>query len=192
MNLLALAPTLAASDPDQARDLLAESFHLATTHGYERPYDFSGAVFVAAQLEAWPTMLRAAGRALHHQSRSGFVGLVYLAAILNLVARGLAQHQPEAAALIQGTVTAMLRRLTPDIAAPISGDASNQPVAAFVVKVRRDTTELLTAALGDTRLRELRAQGAAMDEDHACTYARTHIDDYLANAEERPDQLTLG
>jgi hypothetical protein len=109
--------------------------------------------------------------------------IVYLAAILNLVARGLAQHQPEPAAMLQGAVSTMIRRIAPDVAAPVSGGASSHnDVAVFVAEVRRDTTALLTAALGDPRLRELRAQGAAMDETQACTYARTHIDEYLAES----------
>jgi hypothetical protein len=29
-------------------------------------------------------------------------------------------------------------------------------------------------------MRELRAQGAGMDRDQACAYARIHIDQYLA------------
>jgi len=56
-----------------------------------------------------------------------------------------------------------------------------------VIEARRETTRLLTAALGEAHLRELRAQGAAMNEDQACTYARTHIDKYLASAAESPD-----
>jgi hypothetical protein len=34
-------------------------------------------------------------------------------------------------------------------------------------------------------MRELRAQGAAMTEDQAYTYARRHIDDYLASSNFR-------
>jgi hypothetical protein len=140
-----------------------------------------GAVLCAARLEEWPTTLRIAGRLLHHHSRSGALGLHLLAMTLNLAARGLAEHQPEPAAIVQGTVGTVVRRLAPDVATPVSGGASSHnDVAAYVAELRRDTTQLLTDALGDARLRELRAQAAAMDEMQACTYARTHIDEYLA------------
>jgi hypothetical protein len=141
------------------------------------------AIFTAARLEEWTGLLRVARRFFHHYLRSGALPLVYLAAILNLVARALAQEQPETAAVLQGAVTSILRELTPGIAAPVSGRASGQnEIAIFVAAVRRDTTELLRATLGDTRPRELRAEGATMDDTQACTYARTHIDEYLATS----------
>jgi len=34
---------------------------------------------------------------------------------------------------------------------------------------------------------KLRAQGTPRDEDQACTYARTRIDQYRASAAESPD-----
>jgi len=185
-SLFSLAHTLAASDPDQAHALLAEALQLATTLGYESPGELQLAVFCAARLGAWPTLLRAAGRVLHHHARAGTLPLYLLAAILNLVARGLAEDQPESAAMLQGAVGAVIRQLAPDVAAPVSGGASNEnDVAALVIEVRRDTTQLLTAALGEILLRELRAQGAAMDEAQAITYARTHIDDYLTTSTEQ-------
>jgi predicted ATPase/class 3 adenylate cyclase len=179
-NLLGLAQALVPSDPDQARALLREALQLGATLHYESPNELVSAVFTAARLEEWTPLLRVARRFLHHYLRSGTLPLVYLAAILNLVARALAQDQPDTAAMLQGTVTSTLRQLTPDIAAPVSGGASGQnDVAIFVATVRHDTTQLLCAALGDTRLRELRAQGTTMDPTQACTYARNHIDDYL-------------
>ena len=151
---------------------------------YESPTELQGAVFVAARLEAWPTTLRIVGRSLHHHLRSGGVSLVYIAAYLNFVARGLAEHRPEPAAVVQGGVSALMRGLAPDVAAAAGGGtSSHNDVAALMVEVRRDTTRLLTAALGEARLRELHAQGAAMTEDQACAYARTHIDEYLATVD---------
>jgi predicted ATPase len=184
-NLSGLAQAVAEDDPDQAHALLAEALQLATTLGYESPFELAGAVFCAARLQEWPTTLRFAGGLLRHHARSGTLPIYVLVGVLNLVARGLAEHQPEPAAILQGTVGAMIRRLAPDVAAPVSGDTSTpNDVAALVIEVRRETTQLLTAALGDARLREFRAQGAAMDEDQACAFARTHIDDYLANITE--------
>ncbi len=132
-------------------------------------------------------MLRAANRALHHQLRSGATSPIYLAGILNLVARGLAEVLPEPAAVIQGTIGNVIHRATPNTATPDTGaSAQTNTVATFIAGVRHDTTELIVAVLGEPRMRELRAQGAAMTEDQACTYARTHIDDYLAT---NPEQL---
>ena len=54
----------------------------------------------------------------------------------------------------------------------------------YVTDLRRNAEKAILAALGEQRLRELRAQGEAMDTDQACRYARTLIHDYLANAEE--------
>ena len=129
----------------------------------------------------------AASRTLHHQLRSGATSPVTIAGTLNLAARGLAEHRPESAAVIQGTVGVVLRRVKMAAADP-SGQPSPEAsaIVPFVAAARRETTELLVAALGKPRLRELRAQGAAMTEDQAYTYARTHIDDYLAT---NPEQL---
>lgn len=43
----------------------------------------------------------------------------------------------------------------------------------------RETGELVAAAIGKERLRELRAEGAAMSMDEAVTYALAHIDPKL-------------
>ena len=145
------------------------------------PTELQAAVFTAARLEAWPTTLRTAGRTLHHHIRSGGIALVYVVALMNLVARGLAEHLPEPAAVLQGCVSMLMSGLASDVAAAAAGGhSSSNPVAAQVVEVRRDTAQILTAALGEPRLRALRAEGAAMTEDQAYAYARNHIDEYLA------------
>jgi hypothetical protein len=41
----------------------------------------------------------------------------------------------------------------------------------LLTKLRRQTTAALRNALGETRLRQLRAEGEAMDYDHAVAYA---------------------
>jgi hypothetical protein len=53
---------------------------------------------------------------------------------------------------------------------PLSADS---PVgnSGLITQLRRDTTGLLLERLGDSRLHELRAQGDAMDNDHAAAYA---------------------
>jgi predicted ATPase/class 3 adenylate cyclase len=180
-NMQGLAQVVVATDPDEASELLTEALHLATTMGFESPSSIYTAVFVAASLQQWPAVLKAASRVLHHQIRTGAFAFIYVAAIMNLVARALAEPRPECAAVLQGTAAGMLAQLAPEIASPVRGGASDQnDVAAFVTDIRRATTQLLRDSLGADRLRGLRAQGAAIDETQACTYARAQIDEYLA------------
>jgi len=185
INLVGLAQAVVVDDPDQARALLAEALRLAATLDYENLNELAGAVFIAARLQEWPTVLRASGRVLHLFNRSGAaMPKVIMVGTLNFVTRGLAEHQPETAAVLQGAIGTMMRQLAPDVAAPARGSTSGNDIAVFAGGVRRDTTQRLTAALGDARLRELRAQGAAMDETQTYTYARAHIDEYLASSAE--------
>jgi hypothetical protein len=186
LNLSVLAAALVADDPGQGRALLFEARDLASTLGYENPTELMSAVNTAARLDEWPTALRVANRLLHHQSRSGVLTPPYLGAAMDFSARGLAEHQPEAAAKVRGASSTIFQP-PPFNEAKIgaSGRASNlYNFVAFMGKVHDETTQLLTAALGDARLEELRAQGAAMDEAQACRYACTHINEYLANPGE--------
>jgi len=48
-----------------------------------------------------------------------------------------------------------------------------------VLAALRETGELVDAALGENRRRELHAQGAAMNLDEAVSYALDHIDPKL-------------
>jgi predicted ATPase/class 3 adenylate cyclase len=181
---VALAQALVAEDPAQAQVELVDALESATSLGYESPAELQVGVFAAARLGAWPTVLSTTGRMLYHYARSGSIPRYIVVGLLNLVARGLAEQQPEPAAILQGAANATIRHLTPRDAAPVSGTRSNSnDVAAFVVEVRRGTTQLLIEALGETRLRQLRAHGEAMDQDQACAYARAQINEHLANVQ---------
>ena len=61
--------------------------------------------------------------------------------------------------------------------APGAADSA-QPstVIAVITESRDDTTQLLVAALGEPRMRALRAQGTSVTEDQFYAYARIHID----------------
>jgi hypothetical protein len=50
----------------------------------------------------------------------------------------------------------------------------------MMTQLLHETTQIIIESIGDERMRELRAEGAAMHPDQACAYARIHIDDYLA------------
>jgi hypothetical protein len=54
---------------------------------------------------------------------------------------------------------------------------------SFVTRIRRETTALLNASLGEERLRELRARGEAMEEDLAVEYALEVIERATREAE---------
>jgi hypothetical protein len=53
-------------------------------------------------------------------------------------------------------------------------------MAEFFREVRRDTTRLLVESIGEPRMRELRALGAAMDRDQICAFARAAIAAHFA------------
>ena len=178
LNLGALAAALAEQDPQRARALLRESIQLRATLDYEGTGEITQAVLVAARLGDWPLTLELAARSIR--------GLHWLgerplrAAIFNVVARAIAPTDAESAAVLQGAAhrlaTAAISAL--DTSAPPDREArptrsGNQPPGAadFVTELRRATTGLLRDALGEPRLRELRAQGTAMDDDHAVAYA---------------------
>jgi hypothetical protein len=187
INLLYLAQTLATDDPDRARALLDEALELAATLGYENEFEVGAAIFAAARLGAWPTMLQLVSRQLRLQLRSGTVATFGLAGTLNLTARALAQHRPEPAAVLQGKVAAVIRRFVPAAPPAATGSVESpppNPAMAFATTARWEATQILVAVLGDARMRELRAQGAAMDEDAICAYARRHIGEYLATLDD--------
>jgi hypothetical protein len=66
------------------------------------------AVYAAGHLSDWPAALRAADRVLDLDRRSGMFALVNVAGTLNLVARGLAEQQQEAAGVLLGVVRGLL------------------------------------------------------------------------------------
>jgi hypothetical protein len=101
---------------------------------------------------------------------------------LNLVARGLAVAEPEVAAVIQGSASGLIN---PPLAFEVMTQATGR---YFAGEILDETTTILIDSIGDGRMRELRAEGAAMDPDQACAYARIHIDDYLA-AEQRAAEM---
>jgi predicted ATPase len=102
LNLGALALALADSNPDRARQLLAE----ASSFGLES-FWLVTACTVAARLSDWSLVLQMAAPLLGFEQRTGVAGDLNIGGMLNLVARGLAPTQPEAAAQIQGAVAGL-------------------------------------------------------------------------------------
>ena len=54
-------------------------------------------------------------------------------------------------------------------------DRRSRTSGNIFLEVRRETTGLLAAALGDERLRQLRAEGEAMEDDRAIAYTLDQI-----------------
>jgi hypothetical protein len=179
-TLVALAGTLADRDPPRARSMLVESLQLRATLGFENPSEHTQGALVAARIGDWPLVLELTSRGIGHLHWSG--NRPYLAGVLNLVACAIAASDAEAAAWLQGAA----RRLAPASASGVQ-TAHRPPPAespsggtSFLTEIRHRTTAALSHTLGEERLRELRAQGAASDEDHAVAHAL----DAIARARE--------
>ena len=175
-SLTALAGALAEREPRRARALLAESLELQATIEFQNEHHITSATLIAARIADWPLVLRLARDAIRRLHWAG--DRPYLSGIFNVVARALASDHAESAAVLQGAA----RRLVPAAAlAPraieVAGADAISPAgaapssASFVTKLRRQTTAALRDALGEAHLHQLRAEGEAMDDDHAVAYA---------------------
>jgi hypothetical protein len=127
----------------------------------------------------WSLVLTLAPVAIQHLHWVG--DRPFLAGILNVVARALAPNDPESAAVLQGAS----RRFVPAVHTPRAQHSASSSViapagptpgaASFVTELRRQTTATLGDILGEERLRHLRAEGEAMDDDHVVAYALNAI-----------------
>jgi hypothetical protein len=159
----ALANALAERDPERARALFRESIDLATIYSEDAPI-LTQMTFAAARLRDGGLTLEIAARALPRLHWNGDQPM--LAAVLNLVAWALRDVEPETAAVLQGSARhlALAITLSYETPRPSDGDGSSD-ARSFIRDMRREATVRLAAALGDERLRELRAQGESMDTD---------------------------
>jgi predicted ATPase len=172
--LAVLAGALAEAEPPQAHSLLEEALDLRDSLAIETTNEVLASTFAAAHMGDWPLTLQQADRSVRHLQWLG--SRPYLAGILNVVARALAATDEEAAARLQGAA----RHLAPHPAAGIATvqgrSGPDSPAAAphgssLITYLRRQTSGLLHDALDEGRLRQLRAEGEAMDSDQAAAYA---------------------
>jgi hypothetical protein len=92
-------------------------------------------------------------------------------------ALAVAEEDLEAAGILRGAAYAAFHEANPvGDSAPQQDTSRLDGGANFVLAALRETGELVTAALGDDRRRELRVAGAAMTIDEAISYALDHID----------------
>jgi hypothetical protein len=175
--LLVLGNALADTDPDQARACLDESLDRSAALGYENTNTLGLAFVLVSRLDDAPATLGVAGTTIRqlHWARQP----VWLYAMLNVVARALVTTRPDAAAIIQGAARAItLKTLETPInsnANPTRPGPTSRTAGGLFVEVRREATRLLAAALGEERLRHLRAEGEAMDDDRAVAYTLDQI-----------------
>jgi hypothetical protein len=159
----ALANALAERDPERARTLFRESIDLAAIYSEDAPI-LTQMTFAAARFRDSKLTLDSAARALPRLHWNGDQPM--LAGVLNLVAWALREVEPETAAVLQGSARHLALAITLSYETPRLSDGDKSSDArSFIRDMRREATVRLAAALGDERLRELRAQGEAMDTD---------------------------
>jgi hypothetical protein len=174
LSLTALAGTLADTDPLGARELLEESLTLRESLGIDSSSEVTSATLIAARMGDWRLILELANSSIPHLQWGG--QRPWLAGILSIVARAVGATDVEAAARLQGAA----RHLVPQSATvqttkPSRPNPTSPPVAtpgsSLITDLRRQTSALLHDALDEGRLRQLRAEGEAMDSDQAAAYA---------------------
>jgi hypothetical protein len=130
---------------------------------------------MAAKARDWTLALQLAEPAIRYLHWGG--DRPQLAAMFNLAGRAMAHTADACAAVLQGAARRLAATAQPPPTPAGSDPTDVQPhraaavAASFTTELWRETAGLLSQSLGETRLAELRAQGEAMDEDHAVAYA---------------------
>jgi predicted ATPase/class 3 adenylate cyclase len=143
-GLLAVGLAVAGTDPGQSRASLRESSELSTALGYQNDLGLLWATGIAYRINDQAATLELGRRAICGLRWGG--DRLRMGLVLHMIAGALATARPASAATIQGAAQA-------NVIAPPSLNAR--------------------IALGDERVRELRARGADMDWDQAIAYTIT-------------------
>ena len=167
LTLNSMAIALVDHDPTRSRAVLRESIELGSTPGEEISSGVLTASLVAGRLREWSLTLALTAQTMHLWRWSS--ALMQSAPCLALCARAFAEDRPEVAGVLRGAAYAAYRRGSPSQSPPAPGTGSGDPNANFVLAALREAGDLVTAALGEERRRELRAKGAAM------THGRSHF-----------------
>jgi hypothetical protein len=157
-----------------ARRLLEEALASRESLNIETLAEVTQATLIAARMGDWPLTLQLADRSIRHLQWGG--QRPYLAGIINVVARGLAETDVEAAARLHGAARRMAvqiaTRPTPAAGSTSPGSPAVRPAGfSLITDLRHQTSGLLHDTLDEGRLRRLRAEGEAMDGDQAAVYA---------------------
>src|SRR5262249_4290546 len=152
-----------------------ESVDRGSMPGAEISTGFLTGCLVASRLRDWSLTLALTGRSmfLYRWSTAPLPAATCLAEC----ARPFADDQPELAGALQAAAYAAFRRASPAAGGAQRPDSAPVgPNANFVLAELRETGDIVAAALGDERRRELRTEGAAMSTDEAISYALANID----------------
>jgi tetratricopeptide (TPR) repeat protein len=172
ISLNSMAMTLAERDPNRAKTVLRECVELASTPGQEVATGFLMAALVATRLGDWKVALALAARNM--QLWRGVQAFMAAAPSLAVCARALAEDQPEVAGVLRGAAYAAYRRGSTGQSMPDTSGGNNS--VNYLLEALREAGDIVTAALGEERRQQLRAQGAAMTLDEAVSYALANID----------------
>jgi predicted ATPase len=172
--LVVLAGALAESEPLQARRLLEEGLALRESLAIETAAEVTAATLIAARMGDWPLTMRLADRSVRQLQWGG--QLPQLAGILNVVARALATADDQAAARLQGAARQLAVQTAPRPTTALDNTGPGSPAVrpagpSLITDLRRQTSALLHEGLDEGQLRQLRAEGEAMDSDQAAAYA---------------------
>jgi predicted ATPase/class 3 adenylate cyclase len=174
-GLYAVALATGDDDPAGARAALDEAFDLMIALDYENFAVLTGVAFAATAIRDWLLTARAAARLI--RLLHWINDLLSLSAAFVVTARALAETDPEGAATVQSAARPLAASLATD-SATASGSMPDQQVGRFIA-ANRETSRLVTDALGDDRVRVLRAHGAAMDSDQAVAYTLARLDAFM-------------
>ena len=139
----------------------------------------NSALLSAARMENWDLVLALASAPIRHFHWRG--DRTVLGGTLAIVTRAIVPVDPEDGARLQGAARRLMvpvRReggsLVAEHMAARSGDQSTNARSGgvgLIIELYRQTSGLLHDALGETRLRDLRAEGEAMDDDQIVALA---------------------
>jgi hypothetical protein len=178
MSLNSLALTLVDLDPTRARALLKKSIECIGAPDEANPSGVLTACLVAGRLADWDLTASLATRSMHLER--WVPTPMQVATCLALYTRAIADGQPELAGVLHGATYATFRRAASEAGSNRqSGAAPVGPNANFVLTALREAGDIVAAALGDERLRELRTIGKAMSMDEAISYALANVDERL-------------
>jgi hypothetical protein len=162
-SLLAVGATVAETDPEQARACLRESRELSDMLGYQSAINLVWATAIAFLIGDQAGALELGRTAIHRLQWGG--DRLRMGYVLYVIAGALTATRPEAAAIILGAAET---------------DVVESPMVAQLVSL------IVTQALGEERVRELRAQGADMDWDQALAYTLRQTSQALGELQPAP------
>jgi predicted ATPase/class 3 adenylate cyclase len=168
---VALAGTLAEIEPLEAQRQLQEALALTESLGIENLALVTQATLIAARLGEWTLTLQVADRTIRHNQWGGLHP--FQATMLNIVARALVHIDSDAAARLQGAARhlAAVSATSALTTSPARTESPARAQSSLITDLRRQTSALLHEAIDEERLRQLRAEGEAMDSDQAAVYA---------------------